>query len=250
MRYSIIIATMNAAATLERTLLAALTQSYPDREIIVQDGGSTDGTLGILRAYEKGLDWRSEPDTGLYQAWNRALARATGDWAIFLGADDVFMGGHSLAHCHRHIRALPPAIEIAYAALLQERAGGGDVLINLSLPLAYNLTLMNMGFPFPSTFIRVPFLKKHGFDERFRIAGDYDFIARTLTGGNLAKIPVLAVRMGGGGISASAGNACVLLDERGRVLFSRIAPKAGELMLACASRLWDEDPPLEMTPEA
>jgi glycosyltransferase involved in cell wall biosynthesis len=88
MQYSIVIAVMNGAKTLRQTLGSVFTQSYPGWEVIVQDGGSTDGTLDILRGCGNHLDWRSGPDSGIYDAWNKAAERASGDWVLFLGADD------------------------------------------------------------------------------------------------------------------------------------------------------------------
>lgn len=68
-------ATYNAAAQLERTLRSVERQCYPHWEIIVQDGGSTDGTLEILESHRTSVSWVSEPDRGIYDAWNKAVAR-------------------------------------------------------------------------------------------------------------------------------------------------------------------------------
>jgi len=99
LKFSIIIAAMNAESLIQRAILSVLTQIYPDYEIIVQDGGSTDGTLEILRRFKRRVNWTSEPDAGVYDAWNKALARVTGDWALFLGADDFLLDKEALSKC-------------------------------------------------------------------------------------------------------------------------------------------------------
>lgn len=91
MKYSIITAVYNGEKYISRLMASVFNQSYPNIEWIVQDGGSKDGTLDKLRPHADRIKLVSEPDSGVYDAWNRALDRATGDWAIFLGADDFFM---------------------------------------------------------------------------------------------------------------------------------------------------------------
>jgi glycosyltransferase involved in cell wall biosynthesis len=95
---SVITVVKNGAASLERTLCSVLQQTYAPLEYIVCDGGSTDGTLELLRRYDDRLDyWRSEPDTGLYDAMNQAVRDTHGDWLLFLGADDLLLPGFSSA---------------------------------------------------------------------------------------------------------------------------------------------------------
>lgn len=90
MKFSIITVTYNAAPYLERTVLSVLSQSYPDIEYLIIDGQSTDGTVDIIRQYESGIAyWVSEPDKGLYDAMNKGLWRATGDYVWFLNAGDT-----------------------------------------------------------------------------------------------------------------------------------------------------------------
>jgi glycosyltransferase involved in cell wall biosynthesis len=88
--FSIITVTYNAAKVLERTMLSVLNQSYPRIEHIVIDGNSTDGTGEIIERYADGIAYRvSEPDCGLYDAMNKGLRKATGDYVWFLNAGDT-----------------------------------------------------------------------------------------------------------------------------------------------------------------
>ena len=84
--------TFNAAETLERALKSVVQHRSTALELVVMDGGSSDGTLEIIRRYRPAIaSWRSEPDGGIYDAMNKAMQLATGDWLMFLGADDELL---------------------------------------------------------------------------------------------------------------------------------------------------------------
>lgn len=87
---SIILVTYNAEKFLQRCLDSIYDQSYPNIEIIVADGASTDGTVAILQANaDKLAFWKSEKDGGIYDAMNQALDHVQGQWVYFIGADDM-----------------------------------------------------------------------------------------------------------------------------------------------------------------
>ena len=87
--FSIITITYNAVRWIEQTILNVLGQSYPHIEYIVIDGGSTDGTIEIIKRYESGITyWVSEPDKGIYDAMNKGIKQATGDYVWFVNAGD------------------------------------------------------------------------------------------------------------------------------------------------------------------
>ncbi len=88
---TVITAVFNARKTLEATIQSVLGQTYGSIEYIVIDGGSTDGTLEIIRKYEHDIGyWLSEPDKGVYDAMNKGILASTGSWLNFLNANDVF----------------------------------------------------------------------------------------------------------------------------------------------------------------
>lgn len=96
-KFSIITVTYNASRWLERTILSILEQNYPQMEYIIIDGGSTDGTVDIIKQYAPGITyWVSEPDKGIYDAMNKGLHRATGDYVWFLNAGDVLPNANTL----------------------------------------------------------------------------------------------------------------------------------------------------------
>ena len=91
MKISVVTVCYNAADTIERTMLSVLNQTYHDIEYIIIDGGSTDGTVDIIRKYaDKIAYWASEPDKGIYDAMNKGIKVATGEWINFMNAGDIF----------------------------------------------------------------------------------------------------------------------------------------------------------------
>jgi glycosyltransferase involved in cell wall biosynthesis len=92
--FSIITVTYNASQWLEQTIRNVLSQSYSGIEYLIIDGGSTDGTIDIIKQYESGLSyWISEPDKGLYDAMNKGLEAAKGDYVWFINAGDRLYDG-------------------------------------------------------------------------------------------------------------------------------------------------------------
>ena len=91
---TVVTAVFNGQLHIAGCLESVLGQDYPNIEHIVMDGGSSDGTVDVLRQYDDRIAlWKSEPDNGVYDAWNKALAEARGEWICFLGVDDEFLPG-------------------------------------------------------------------------------------------------------------------------------------------------------------
>ena len=87
---SIIIAVYNGANTLQDCLDSIKQQTYQNIELIIIDGGSTDATIDVLNEYDAQISyWISEPDDGIYNAWNKGVVQAKGEWICFLGADEL-----------------------------------------------------------------------------------------------------------------------------------------------------------------
>lgn len=97
-KVSVITVVYNAVDLLERTILNIRSQTYPNIEFIVIDGGSTDGTLEIIKKYEDLIDhWKSEADKGLYDAMNKGLQASSGDFVWFINAGDLIYSENTTA---------------------------------------------------------------------------------------------------------------------------------------------------------
>lgn len=91
-KISVVTVSYNAVDTIEETMLSVLNQTYLNIEYIIIDGGSTDGTVDIIKKYADRLAyWVSEPDKGIYDAMNKGINAATGDYIYFLGGDDTLL---------------------------------------------------------------------------------------------------------------------------------------------------------------
>ncbi len=97
MKFSIITVTYNSLATVEKTILSVINQTCHDYEYIVIDGGSIDGTKDVIEKYKSHITyWKSEPDNGIYDAMNKAVRHANGDWLYFINSDDAFCNNQVL----------------------------------------------------------------------------------------------------------------------------------------------------------
>lgn len=89
-KISVVTVCFNAVDSIEKTVLSVINQDYDNVEYIIIDGGSTDGTVDIIKKYDDRISfWISEPDKGVYDAMNKALDHATGNYVYFLGANDI-----------------------------------------------------------------------------------------------------------------------------------------------------------------
>ncbi|WP_053990077.1 glycosyltransferase family 2 protein [Mangrovimonas sp. TPBH4] len=99
-KISIVTVSFNAEKTIEETIKSVVNQTYSNIEFVIIDGASTDGTLDIIKQYRNKIDMVvSEPDKGIYDAMNKGIKRATGDWILFLGADDTLFDIDTISKC-------------------------------------------------------------------------------------------------------------------------------------------------------
>ncbi|WP_238946933.1 glycosyltransferase family 2 protein [Seongchinamella unica] len=110
---TVVTVVFNNSAYIERTISSVLEQTYDNVEYIVIDGGSTDGTLEIIRQYDDKIDyWVSEPDRGLYDAMNKAISVASGQWLNFMNSGDVFVDQNAL---NRAMAFCGPGADVIYS---------------------------------------------------------------------------------------------------------------------------------------
>ncbi len=215
--FTIITATYNADNFFEKLALSIAEQTFKKIEWLVIDGGSKDATIDLIKKYEHLINyWISEPDKGIYDAWNKALNKSNGDWIIFLGADDCFFDHTSLEQVFNEVTKVDHSNLILYSKVLQYGLSNKQTQI-LGSDWIHAKKVFNsvMSIPHPGVFYRADIFKIYGtFDTRFKIAGDYEFLMRT-TNQNLYPhfINKIFIRMGGGGISSLPQHAIRSLDE-------------------------------------
>ena len=150
MKISVVTVCYNAADTIERTMLSVLNQTYHDIEYIIIDGGSTDGTVDIIRKYaDKIAYWVSEPDKGIYDAMNKGIKVATGEWINFMNAGDYYYSNEVLKNVFAISRYGDYLVGIAvYPNGRYWRPVRKDFSFKEMLPqlLAYGLPLVTEGY--------------------------------------------------------------------------------------------------------
>lgn len=239
---SVIVAVYNGEATLDQCLDSIACQTYVNVELIVIDGGSRDGTLEIIRSKSAHVaDWLSEPDRGVYDAWNKGLKRVRGDWVCFLGADDFFWDEHVLERMATALVALPAEVRISYGQVMLLSLGGKP-LYPIGEPwLAVKERFKQvMCIPHPGLMHRRSLFDEKGcFDDSFRIGGDYELMLRELLVADAYFVPgIVTVGMRQGGISSTPRNALDAMKELRRAQAMHGLKRPGMLWLAAQARVY------------
>lgn len=188
-QFSIITITFNSEKTVEQTLKSVLDQTYKDYEYIIVDGASKDGTMDIVCKYEPlfegRMKWKSEPDTGIYNAMNKGIMRSTGEIIGIVNSDDWLE---------------PDALQILADEITKDdtnrsRILTGEVMFHYEdgdtqlYPTSYEryeyfAKRYRMGLNHPATFVPRCIYDRMGlFDEQFKLYADADFIIRCYNAG-------------------------------------------------------------------
>lgn len=168
MKISVITVCYNAAETIEKTIQSVLGQTYRDIEYIIIDGGSTDGTIDVIRKYaDKIAYWTSEPDKGIYDAMNKGIRVATGEWINFMNSGDYFSSDAVVENIFQ--KNSYAGVDVVYGNTWMKYAKG------ISFAKVKKIDYMQKGMPFchQSSFVRRDAIGQ--FDTNYRIAADYHF---------------------------------------------------------------------------
>lgn len=202
--FSIITPANNAAATLARCLKSVEKQIDVIAEHIIVDNGSTDSTSQIVKEYARFCTFISEPDSGIYDAMNKGIERASGKFLLFLGADDVLASPSCLSEALKHIR-LDESYDFYYGNLLVDE--GSSTILHTPPP--GGLALKEMIFsclPHQSMIIPKQTFVKYGlYDDSYKLHGDYEWMIRVLTAKNakVKKIELTISCFSSGGASTT-----------------------------------------------
>lgn len=167
-KISIVTVSYNAVDTIEQTISSVVNQTYEDIEYIIIDGGSTDGTVDIIRKYEDRIAyWVSEPDKGIYDAMNKGIDVATGDYIYFLGADDRLIDSKIISTV---IDDITPEIDMFSAPVIM-------VDYENNLQCIFN-NIDNPTMPHQGFLVKCDIAEKYKFDLTYRCAADREFILK------------------------------------------------------------------------
>ena len=186
---SIVTVSYNAAGEIGKTIDSVEAQTWADFEYLFIDGASKDDTVAKIEAHraafaERGISFRviSEPDKGIYDAMNKAIALAEGQWVLMLNAGDILAGEYVL---ERVFRAVPEEAHVLYGHVIVREAKGSRLFYR-KVP-AKPLDFLDVGMPFchQSVFVRREVLAANPFNTRYRIVADYDQFLRIRNGGGV-----------------------------------------------------------------
>jgi len=222
MKFSIITACLNRREFIGAAIESVLAQDYPEYEHWIIDGGSSDGTLEVLKRYPH-LNVLSEPDRGVYDAWNKGIDRARGDVVSILNSDDVYASG-ALHSCARILATSPsvPVVSGGCQIFRMSRLGTAVEMHRYQDPKRYQLSLRNATVGLPiinSRFFRRSLFDEIGrFDLTYAVASDREFLIRAaLKGIQDVSTPEIFYRYcwHGGSLTMNAGNRSLLkgIDE-------------------------------------
>ncbi|MBS9383924.1 MAG: glycosyltransferase [Dolichospermum sp. BR01] len=170
---SVITVVFNGEKYIEQTIQSVINQSYANIEYLIIDGGSTDETVNIIRKYDDQINyWISEPDKGIYNAMNKALCVATGDWIFFLGSDDILFNAeviHKFIFCQKDID-----VDIIF----------GDVIFSnnyyFKSKLNYKMLVGNT-LHHQSCFYRKYLFNDFRYQDNYKIGADYELNLKIYT---------------------------------------------------------------------
>lgn len=202
-KISIITASYNAEAFIERAIQSVFSQGYRDMEFLIIDGGSKDKTVEIIRKHANSISyWVSEPDNGIYDAWNKGLAKATGDWVMFLGCDDLLVPG-ALQDYSDFMDQLPG--DVQYISSKNQMVDADHKPIRVKgWPWKWPFFLKEMTVAHPGSLHAKQLFETYGkFNTNYKIVGDYEFLLRPKGQLKTAFMDKVTVVMQEGGASDS-----------------------------------------------
>ena len=202
-RFTVVTSTFNCAEALEKTAQSIRAQNYPDIQWIIIDGASNDATLETISSNSDVINnWMSEPDKGIYDAWNKSASLIDGEWVLFMGAGDRFQSNEVLSKLCTRLAELPEDCVLFYGNVQIEKPDGTPRYVSRKPDLDY----WEFGRPalphHQGVFShRSLFEKKEPFDSSYNIAGDSKFLLRALQCNNAIHLDITVARMVDDGVS-------------------------------------------------
>jgi glycosyltransferase involved in cell wall biosynthesis len=205
MKISVITINRNNVAGLKKTFASVIAQTHNDVEFIVIDGASTDGSVDVIKTHAEHISqWISEPDTGIYNAMNKGIARATGDYLIFMNAGDSFADNTSIIQfVNGHFQE-----SIVFGNQIRLYPDGRTDLWQVNDHTIDFIFFARRGIPHQSTFIQRTIFEKLGsYREDLPIYADWELVARAVLvhGASIRHIPQAVCIYDMDGMSTNTG---------------------------------------------
>lgn len=240
---SIVVAVFNGAKTLQQCLDSIINQSYQHKEIIVIDGGSTDGTPDVIKVNQERISFYiSEPDKGIYDAWNKALKKVNGEWVAFLGVDDIFLP-NALQYYADYILAHENET-FDYVSSRVNLVNGEKFIRTVGKPWSWNTFRRYMNVSHVGSLHNKHLYRKYGvYDTTYKICADYELLLRPREKLRAGYVNVTTVNMNIGGASDSI--AALHETEKAKVLsggrnamFANIEKRLAIFRMLLRKRIW------------
>lgn len=229
MKFSVITINRNNALGLEKTIRSVLQQSFKQFEYIIVDGASTDGSVDVIKENiasfssesNPKVQWLSEADMGIYNAMNKGIRMASGDYLLFLNSGDAFCNEHVLEN-------VLPTINNSDIVIGKVNVVNADGTVQKDVELRHkDITLLSLylyGVPHQATFINRVLFDGCIYDESLKINADWKFFLQTIIMQNTSvqAVPVTIADYDGTGISST--NKELLLKEREQI-FREVVPE-------------------------
>jgi glycosyltransferase involved in cell wall biosynthesis len=180
-RITVITAVLNRVGTLEKTIQSVLGQTYKNIEYIIIDGGSTDGTIDIIKRYAPRISyWISEKDKNIADGMNKGITRATGEYINFINSDDYFISNDLF----ERIFSTPHSADILYGSFIGNFNGNSVACSMASEKDVVGRAYQGMQLCHSAVFAKAAVLKKYKLDLGYRISPDNDFITKCVANGH------------------------------------------------------------------
>jgi glycosyltransferase involved in cell wall biosynthesis len=171
---SVVTVCYNAALSLEKTILSVLSQNYKDVELIIIDGGSTDGTVDLIKKYSSNIAyWISESDKGIYDAMNKGVLASHNDWIIFMNSGDVFCNSEVVSSVFEKLNS---GVEIIHGCVVRVYPHAQVISTGVSNDNPTLVDMANNTFHHQASFINRSLFEKVGlYSTEYKLCSDWKF---------------------------------------------------------------------------
>jgi glycosyltransferase involved in cell wall biosynthesis len=218
-KLSIITINLNNHDGFERTIQSVVSQSFTDFEFIVIDGGSTDGSTEVIKKFQDKISYSvSEKDNGIYNAQNKGIVKAKGEYCLFLNSGDYLVNNNVL----QNVFSKNCNEDILYGNMMIDWENGKITLGKMPDNISF-LHMLTDTLWHPVSFIKRSLFGLHGcYNESYKMVADYDFFFRTIIVSNVSTchIPIPISIYNVNGLSSLPENKSIEKEERRRVLLS------------------------------